>query len=59
MTLVNLIIGEKTVMYDAEVHFKNLYDTVPRTYEFRETSRAGFFRMASGFSSETSGVSSV
>ena len=42
-------------MYDAEVHFKNLYDTVPRMYEFQETSREGFLTLASGFSSETSG----
>ena len=36
-------------MYDAEVHFKNLYDTVPRMYEFRETSREGFFAWQAAF----------
>ena len=36
-------------MYDAEVHFKNLYDTVPRTYEFRETSREGFLTWQAAF----------
>ena len=28
-------------MYNAETHFKNLYDTVPRQYEFHETTREG------------------
>lgn len=36
-------------MYDAEVHFKNLYDTVPRTYEFHETSREGFLTWQAAF----------
>ena len=26
-------------MYNAETHFKNLYDTVPRAFEFRATTR--------------------
>ena len=26
-------------MYSAETHFKNLYDTVPRAYEFHATTR--------------------
>ena len=36
-------------MYDADVHFKNLYDTVPRTYEFQETSREGFLTWQAAF----------
>ena len=28
-------------MYNAETHFKTLYDTVPRQYEFHETTREG------------------
>ena len=36
-------------MYNADTHFKNLYDTVPRQYEFRETTREGLFAWQANF----------
>ena len=39
-------------MYNAETHFKNLYDTVPRKYEFRETTREGLLAWQANFRPE-------
>ena len=36
-------------MYNAGAHFENLYATVPRQYEFRETSREGFLTWQAAF----------
>ena len=39
-------------MYNAETHFKTLYDTVPRQFEFTATTREGLFAWQANFSSE-------
>ena len=46
-------------MYNAETHFKNLYDTVPRQYEFHETTREGLLTWQALFRPESCGKSSV
>ena len=36
-------------MYNAVAHYENLYATVPRQFEFRETTREGFFAWQAAF----------
>ena len=39
-------------MYNADTHFENLYATVPRKYEFQETSREGLLAWQANFRPE-------
>ncbi len=39
-------------MYNAVKHFENLYATVPRKYEFRETQREGLLTWQAKFRPE-------